>query len=260
MRFGPPPQHILCQTEQAGCGICCGAENFIDRGSHAHGMRFKKRTQLVEAADFDISKLELIKDQLLEEEHPYILSSTIPTCPFMGHVGPHQRGCLIHPSRHPEGLDIRDISVHDQETCAGFFCTAHHVLTETEVAIAQHVPADMYGVMLTNIDLMKSLRRVIEGQRVRTLQPFDIRQMRWVDFWQRVALFPFVDHSPERYGLVRLKKSGETSRATLSRLPLEESRRRQPIHRLIISLSLQPEHIEQYNQLVELVEDAIRVL
>lgn len=246
--FGPAPDRILCQSSTAGCGICCGADNFIDRMTPSHQQRLERRTQLVDGCGFDELRLLAIKDLLLNEEQAYLVSSAIPTCPFMGYVSDSGLGCLIHPSRHPNNEDIRDISVHDQATCSGFFCTAHTALSPIEIAIAESVPPPEYGRTLTNIEYLKALRSCIEETRAQPLTITLVEAFQWERFWNVVNALPHRDETPNRYGLVMLSRDGDTKRVEMTQLQQHANRY---WHRLLVALSLAPPNQKSYDELIQ---------
>ena len=103
------PLRILCQHEGGSCAACCGAYNFRDRSSDAERARFRRRTDKVRAAWPDVTKLAAARDELLALEKPDVLFAAVKVCPFAGYVDEGRVGCMIHPSRHPDGEDLREV-------------------------------------------------------------------------------------------------------------------------------------------------------
>ena len=139
--FGPEPDVPLCQTADGSCGACCGLYNFKDRSDDAHRRRLRRRTDLVKAAWPDVDALRDAKDVLMQEERDDVLFATVRVCPYAGYVdepadAPARVGCLLHPLRHPDGADLRDLGVYPKEVCGGHFCANHEWLRPRERAFA----------------------------------------------------------------------------------------------------------------------------
>lgn len=177
------PLVILCQHDHGSCAACCGLYNFVDKGGPAFRARVRRRTALVRAAWPDPERLASVRDLLLTEEAPALLFSGVKSCPFAGYVddvgaddadanvdvdvdvvdatGEGRVGCLLHPSRHPEGADLRDLAVYPREVCAGHFCASHDWLRPRDVALAQGVRGPRYGRVVTDAGLVKAVAAAV---------------------------------------------------------------------------------------------------
>ncbi len=202
------PLRILCQHARGSCASCCGAFNFIDRSPAASDARFRRRTEAVVAAWPDVDALAQTRDALLELERAEVLFAGVKVCPFAGYVeepldGPPRVGCLLHPTRHPTGDDLRDLAVYPKEVCAGHFCAPHDWLRTREVALAQTATGPRYGLVVTDAGLVKALLRCLEDGAGRSVAEAELDRVRdaldglWallIDSW------PFRDPDPRRFG------------------------------------------------------------
>jgi hypothetical protein len=157
------PLVILCQHDHGSCAACCGLYNFVDKDGPAFRARVQRRTDLVQAAWPDPTRLAAVRDQLLAEEAPTLLFSGVKSCPFAGYVDADadRVGCLLHPSRHPTGSDLRDLAVYPREVCAGHFCASHDWLRPRDVALAQGVRGPRYGRVVTDAGLVKAVAAAV---------------------------------------------------------------------------------------------------
>ncbi len=202
------PLVILCQHDHGSCAACCGAFNFTDRSPAASDARFRRRTDAVRSAWPDVAALAEVRDTLLAEEKPAVLFAGVKVCPFAGYVdepaaGPPRVGCLLHPTRHPTGDDLRDLAVYPKEVCAGHFCAPHDWLRRRETLLAQSCTGTRYGRVVTDAGLVKAVLKTLEERGGRTLSDNDIAAMStsldalWaflLDAW------PFRDPDPRRFG------------------------------------------------------------
>lgn len=200
------PLRILCQADHGSCGACCGVYNFVDRGPAATRARLQRRTTLVTAAWPDEAALAAARDVLLAEEKPSLLFAAVKVCPFAGlvdGVDSDRVGCLLHPTRHPDGADLRDLAVYPKEVCAGHFCASHDWLRDREVAIAQTARGPLYGRVVTDAGLVKAVARVVDDERGGAFVAKDVEGAAdafaglWVLLLER---WPFADPDPRRFG------------------------------------------------------------
>ncbi len=198
------PLRILCQQEHGSCAACCGVSNFYDRSDAAMHRRLQRRTALVLAAWPDESELARARDQLLAEEAPEVLFAAVKVCPFAGHVDDDARvGCLLHPTRHPTGADLRDLAVYPKEVCAGHFCASHDWLRPREADLAQSARGSVYGRVVTDAALVKAVARAVDDVLCRGWVSADLAGAGaelgalWTLLLQE---WPFVDPDPRRFG------------------------------------------------------------
>jgi hypothetical protein len=197
-----PPDVILCQHARGSCGACCGVYNFADRSPAAMDRRLRRRTDLVTDAWPDADKLAEVRDLLLDEERPDVLFAGLAVCPYAGFVEGDRVGCLLHPTRHPEGEDLRDLAVYPKEVCAGHFCAPHDWLRPREVAFAQCAEGVAYGLVVTDAGLVKALLSLLDDARARahTAEEIEAGRARFAGMWRRLIDWPHRDRDPRRFG------------------------------------------------------------
>lgn len=207
-----PPLRILCQHDHGSCAACCGAYNFRDRSDAAEHARFARRTALVKAAWPDVDALARARDALLAIEKPDVLFAGVKVCPFAGYVDDeaHEQesprvGCMLHPSRHPTGEDLRDLAVYPKEVCAGHFCAPHDWLRPREADLAQTATGTYYGRVVTDAGLVKALAQLVDEALGRPFTAQDLARSEEVraalaGLWAMCRAWPFVDADPARFG------------------------------------------------------------
>jgi hypothetical protein len=161
----------------------------------------------------DVAGLEAARDALLAAEKADVLFDGVKVCPFAGYidggagrsgaVDERRVGCLLHPSRHPAGEDLRDLAVYPKEVCAGHFCAPHDWLRPVEVACAQCAVGVVYGRVVTDAGLVKAVCRAFGDLLGRALRADDVAVARadigalW-DFF--LLSWPWRDPDPRRFG------------------------------------------------------------
>jgi hypothetical protein len=167
------------------------------------GRRLRRRTELVIAAWPDESALASVRDQLLADEAPEVLFAAVKVCPFAGHVDEGRIGCLLHPTRHPTGADLRDLAVYPREVCAGHFCASHDWLRPREADLAETARGLLYGRVVTDASLVKAVGRAVDDVLGRSWVASELRRADrelgalWTFLLQE---WPFVDPDPRRFG------------------------------------------------------------
>lgn len=201
MSASPPPPP-LCQHARGSCGACCGVYNFKERSPAAMDARLRRRTERVSAAWPDVLRLAAVRDELLAEERDDVLFATVKVCPFAGYVEEGRVGCLLHPTRHPTGEDLRDLAVYPKEVCRDHFCAPHDWLRPLERALAQCAEGTGYGLVVTDAGLVKSVRALLEDELGRSLRDDDVERGRaaLTTLWRELLAWPFRDPDPRRFG------------------------------------------------------------
>ena len=201
-RVSPTPLRILCQSESGSCASCCGVDNFRDRSDSARHARLQRRTDDVTRAWPDADALREVRDHLLELERPDVLFASVKVCPFAGYVDDGRVGCLIHPTRHPTGADLRDLAVYPREVCAGHFCAPHDWLREREKDVAQCALGLHYGRVVTDAGLVKGVCALVDEALGRSFTRDDVKGARaaFTSLWESLRAWPFSDPNPARFG------------------------------------------------------------
>jgi hypothetical protein len=161
----------------------------------------------VNAAWPDVAALARARDELLDLERGEILFAGVKVCPYAGYLddarGEHARvGCMIHPTRHPNGDDLRDLAVYPREVCAGHFCAPHDWLREREADLAQTATGTLYGRVVTDAGLVKALARLLDDALGRPFTRADLERARAPlrALWDLVDTWPDRDPDPARFG------------------------------------------------------------
>ncbi len=196
------PLRILCQHEHGGCAACCGVFNFIDRSAAAEHARLLRRTERVRAAWPDVEALAGARDELLALEGPEILFGGVKVCPFAGYVEEGRVGCLLHPARHPQGTDLRDLGVYPSEICGGHFCAPHDWLRAREADLAQSARGVFYGRVVTDAGLVKALAKLLDEALGRALRGDELvrAEVELAALWAALGDWPWRDPDPARFG------------------------------------------------------------
>lgn len=198
------PLRILCQHDHGSCAACCGAYNFRDRSDAAERARFRRRTDRVRAAWPDVDALAHARDELLALEKPDVLFAGVKVCPFAGYVDETDArvGCLLHPTRHPRGEDLRDLAVYPREVCAGHYCAPHDWLRDREIDLAQCAAGTHYGRVVTDAGLVKAVASLLDAHLARSFTRDDVRLARaeLTALWARFSTWPYADPDPARFG------------------------------------------------------------
>jgi hypothetical protein len=199
------PLTILCQHDvgQGGsCAACCGLDNFHDRSDEATARRVARRTALVLAAWPNVERLAEARDRLLAEEAPDVLFAGVKVCPFAGQTAPGRVGCLLHPSRHPSGDDLRDLAVYPRAVCEGHFCAPHDWLRPREIAVAQTASGLAYGRIVTDAGLVKAVCALVDEARGAAFAASDVEPAAGAFgmLWRLFRAWPYQDTDPRRFG------------------------------------------------------------
>lgn len=202
------PLRILCQHNGGSCAACCGIYNFKDRSAQAERARLQRRTERVRAAWPDIDALARARDELLALERDDVLFTGVKVCPFAGYLDDTRSdadvrvGCMIHPTRHPSGADLRDLAVYPRSVCEGHFCAPHDWLRDREADLAQTATGTLYGRIVTDAGLVKALTALLDEALGRTFTQSDLESARpaLAALWQLVDSWPYRDPDPSRFG------------------------------------------------------------
>ncbi len=161
-----------------------------------------RRTDAVNAAWPDVAALAQARDTLLAAERPDVLFAGVKVCPFAGYVEVGRVGCLLHPTRHPRGEDLRDLAVYPREVCANHFCAPHDWLRAREVDFAQTAKGTLYGRIVTDAGLVKALVHWLDDAGGRAFLPHELSRaaVALEQLWAAIDAWPWRDPDPKRFG------------------------------------------------------------
>jgi len=178
----------LCNPDDnKSCGACCGLYNFKD-----HSEEFINKLLIDRRREFNnfgnnLSDYKKIRE---EKEKDYILSKTIYTCPFLSFIDNNTKkvGCLIHPKVIDK--DLRDVSFYGSKVCSEHKCTAYIYYTPVEIKAVTKFTHTwyVYGLVLHDIDFVRSFFNLIEDGISRKLKIKDLHYKQTRKLWEEYFL------------------------------------------------------------------------
>lgn len=198
----------LCQPDLCkSCGACCGLYNYADSGREALVRRLRWRTALFHEIVKDSENLEHFSNLIRGTEDQTRRYEVIYCCEYLGFLDPAEKrvGCLLHPLQN-QGRDLRGVSFYGQELCDGHFCPSYHYLSSEEKRTLIAVIDDwyLYGLCVTDIDLVKAYFRLVSDGLFATPRPEKIKMepMRSLvlKFFELKLVWPYRDPAVNRLG------------------------------------------------------------
>ncbi len=166
---------LLCQPDKRkGCAWCCGLYNVRDSGRDELITRLRRRTKAFSRTPRTTEAIARYSEQTSGEERFRLLDPDFHSCEFVGFLDPSETrvGCLLNPlSRGNSGIDWRGLSFHGGSACSRFFCRAFRELTdlEREIVLAAIDDWDLYGLIISDVDYIKAVLRLVEPALERSL-------------------------------------------------------------------------------------------
>jgi hypothetical protein len=128
-------------------------------------------------------------------------------CEYLGFLDAEEKkvGCLLHPQQNSD-IDLRTCSFYGQEICAGHICPSHHFIPQTQSQILIKIIGDwyLYGLCLTDIDLVKTYFRLLADRVGEELKPgvFNKESLKniAVEFFNWKITWPFRSSETNRLG------------------------------------------------------------
>jgi hypothetical protein len=128
-------------------------------------------------------------------------------CEYLGFLDAEEKkvGCLLHPQQNSD-IDLRTCSFYGQEICAGHICPSHHFIPQTQSQILIKIIDDwyLYGLCLTDIDLVKTYFRLLADRVGEELKPgvFNKESLKniAVEFFNWKITWPFRSSETNRLG------------------------------------------------------------
>lgn len=166
---------FLCQPDrEKSCGACCGLYNFVDHSRDFITSILRKRKKTLYHWK---GTLEEYRHYMEKEEKPYILFPTIYTCPFLTFLDDEGEkiGCYLHPAVN-NGNDLRDVAFYGSKICNEHRCVSYFYYRAVEIEAVIRFTHDwyIYGMVLHDIDFVKSFFKLIEEQISRGVKIEDL--------------------------------------------------------------------------------------
>lgn len=201
------PYH-LCQPDKGkSCAACCGIYNFRRNGHKDTVERLRNNKKLlIQLAGHDLRAYsDMIRRSLNDSEKLYV---TIFNCEFAGFLDEKERlvGCLLHPEQN-NGRDLRDLGFYGAELCEGHYCLSYFYLTPQEQQLVINTTDDwyLYGLTITDIDLVKGVFSVISDMLGESLNPSIVAKNRDLkriikSLWEKKLSWPYRTKNENSFG------------------------------------------------------------
>ncbi|MDY6844772.1 MAG: hypothetical protein SVW57_11845 [Thermodesulfobacteriota bacterium] len=199
----------LCQPDTSkSCGACCGLYNYIKNDRISLESRLRERTHLFNAMYRGEESIEDYSRLINAKEPKEKIYEVVYDCEFLGFVNEEVQkvGCLLHPSA-IGGIDYRSYSFYGEDLCAGHFCPSYQYLAreEKELVISMIDDWYLYGLIITDIDLVKSFFKEISDFLGEMVQPDIVRNSQRLKeigkaFFNLKVTWPFKDSDKKRFG------------------------------------------------------------
>jgi hypothetical protein len=194
---------VLCQPDAGkSCGACCGLYNYVDSSRASLEQRLRARTKRFREMVKNPGDVESYASQTKACEDFAKRYEVTYCCEYLGFLDAEEKrvGCLLHPQQN-SGIDLRTCSFYGQEICAGHICPSHHFIPQSQSQILIKIIDDwyLYGLCMTDIDLVKTYFRLIADRVGEELKPevFNNESLKntAVEFFNWKITWPF--RSPE---------------------------------------------------------------
>ena len=199
---------ILCQPDAGkSCGACCGLYNYVDSSRSSLEQRLLSRTKRFREIVKNPGDVESYASKTIAVEDFAKRYEVIYCCEYLGFLDDQEKkvGCLLHPQQN-SGIDLRTCSFYGQEICAGHLCPSHHFIPHNQSQILIKIIDDwyLYGLCLTDIDLVKTYFRLIADRIGQELKPevFNNESLKniAVEFFNWKITWPFRSPETNRLG------------------------------------------------------------
>jgi hypothetical protein len=168
---------VLCQPDdRKSCAWCCGLYNVRDSGKEHLVRRLRRRTRNFARTARDAEAIVGYGQETKAEERLQLLDPDFYSCEFTGFLDANETrvGCLLNPMSHGnDSTDWRGLSFHGGSACGGFLCRAFRELSpvEREVVLATIDDWYLYGLIISDVDFVKAVMRLVELALGRSLTP-----------------------------------------------------------------------------------------
>jgi len=199
-RTGSLPFHPidLCQPDDLkSCAACCGLYNWQDHSRAALTEIITLQTDLFMQLD-SYDNLDTYRDLRNSRLNNTKLFETIYNCEFIGFIDPARLrvGCLLHPSV-TGNHKLRNHCFYGSKICHEHFCPSYGCLTTSEQQAVVTALQDwyLYGLVITDIDLVKEFFRHVENTIGESVKPARLSnatlQATLLDFFTLKEHWPF---------------------------------------------------------------------
>lgn len=172
------PLHLCQPDAKKSCGACCGLYNWKDHSRSALQRLLAMQTELLERClpSGDIAAYRAARQQRLTSTP---LCPDIYNCEFLGFINPGRTrvGCRAHPALNG-GRDLRDLCLYGRDICQNHFCPGYGCFSiiEQKAVIAAIDDWYLYGLVITDIDLVKEFFKLVENSIADSLKEHAVLQ------------------------------------------------------------------------------------
>jgi hypothetical protein len=198
----------LCQPDASkSCGACCGLYNYADSTKDFLSRLLRGRTSYFREMVRCEADLSGFSRTVRMSEDTRKIYEVIHCCEYLGFLDEAEKkvGCLLHPCQNG-GQDMREVSFYGRELCEGHLCPSYHYLSREEKVTLTNIVNDwyLYGLCVTDIDLVKSYFRLISQRVCETPSPSRLKEnnLREVilKFFSFKISWPFRSSATNRFG------------------------------------------------------------
>ena len=160
------PLHLCQPDNQKSCGACCGLYNWTHHSRSAlHDILSLQTDQLaVHLKRGDLEAYRSLRQKRIKNNK---LCHDIYNCEFLGFLDARRTrvGCLAHPLVN-NGRDLRDLCLYGREICQNHFCPGYSCFSTIQQKAVIQCLDDwyLYGLIITDIDLVKEFFRLVEDR------------------------------------------------------------------------------------------------
>jgi hypothetical protein len=199
---------VLCQPDAGkSCAACCGLYNYVDSTRESLTRRLRGRSRRFREVMKTQGEISDYAKETLAEEDFRKRYEVIHCCEYLGFLDEQEKkvGCLLHPAQN-SGTDRRAGSFYGQELCAGHLCPSHQYISSVQSQNLIKIINDwyLYGLCLTDIDLVNSYFRLLADRIGEELQPevFDYEPLKAIahEFFIWKVSWPFRSLDINRLG------------------------------------------------------------
>jgi len=165
---------MLCQPDSyKSCGACCGLYNWKDHTRAALEAILSLQTNLffAHSSPATVRNLRQERNRLIANTP---LFETIYNCEYLGFLDGTRRrvGCLLHPAV-TGNHSLRNLCFYGSKICNEHFCPSFGCLTTAEQQAVVLSVDDwyLYGLVITDIDLVKYFFKHIEERLGESIRP-----------------------------------------------------------------------------------------
>ena len=179
------------------CAACCGLYNWQDHSRTAITELISMQTDLFMQLDSyeNLDSYRNIRNSRLNNTK---LFETIYNCEFIGFIDKKRQrvGCLLHPSVTGDH-ELRNHCFYGSKICNEHFCPGYGCLTtaEQQAVVATVHDWYLYGLVITDIDLVKDFFKHVENKLGESIKPtrlsHTVLRSILLDFFKLKELWPF---------------------------------------------------------------------